>query len=148
MISKKTGRDITSLGVLPILADGRIISIQKQGGIIKFIPVTRKNSLAKNEYEGLSQDEWEELMRVKQQAITEIVNKYNETALAYNDILKQVKKLGQSLYDNQNEIQTIQYPTPVSLKDYDEIADKLSQQLQEIQEKQNELNIHYTEVKS
>ena len=87
-------------------------------------------------------------MRVKQQGIVEIVNKYNKTALAYNDILKQVKKLGQSLYDNQNEIQTIQYPTPVSLKDCDEIADKLSQQLQEIQEKQNELNIHYTEVKT
>ena len=148
MISKKTGRDVTSLGVLPVLADGRLISIQKQGGTIKFLPVTLKNSLAKNEYEGLSQDEWEELMRVKQQAIVEIVNKYNETALAYNDILKQVKKLGQNLYDNQNEIQTIQYPIPVSLKDCDEIADKLSQQLQEIQEKQNELNIHYTEVKT
>lgn len=148
MISKKTGRDVTLLGVLPVLADGRLISIQKQGGIIKFLPVTLKNSLAKNEYEGLSQDEWEELMRVKQQAIVEIVNKYNETALAYNIILKQVKKLGQSLYDNQNEIQTIQYPTPVSLKDCDEIADKLSQQLQEIQEKQNELNVHYTEVKT
>jgi hypothetical protein len=148
MISKKTGRDVTSLGVLPVLADGRFISIQKQGDIIKFLPVTLKNSLEKNEYEGLSQDEWEELMRVKQQAIVEIVNKYNETALAYNDILKQVKKLGQNLYDNQNEIQTIQYPIPVSLKDCDEIADKLSQQLQEIQEKQNELNIHYTEVKT
>lgn len=148
MISKKTGRDITSLGVLPVLANGRLISIQKQSGIIKFLPITLKNSLAKNEYEGLSQDEWEELMRVKQRAITEIVDEYNETALAYNDILKQVKKLGQSLYDNQNEIQTIQYPTPVSLKDCDEIADKLSQQLQEIQEKQNELNVHYTEVKT
>lgn len=148
IISKKTNRKIVSLGVLPILANGRSISIQKQNGEIKFLPVVLKNSLTKDEYAELSKDEQEQLMRVKQRAITEIVDKYNETALAYNDILKQVKKLGQSLYDNQNEIQTIQYPTPVSLHDCDEIADRLSQQLQGIQEKQNELNVHYTEVKA
>ena len=148
MISKKTGKDVTSLGVLPVLADGRLISIQKYNGKIKFLPVVLKNSLIKDKYEGLNQDERERLMNEKLQAIAEIVGKYNETALAYNDILKQVKKLGQSLYDNQNEIQTIQRPTPMSLQDCDEIADRLGQQLQEIQEKQNELNVHYTEVKA
>lgn len=148
ILTTKLRRPVDYLGVLPVTFDMRydILGIQEINGNIKFIDVAPKNNADLLKYNNLSDEEYNQQLYQKTQALWQFIHEYNEKATQYTELQNKIRR------DFNKQVQPnyspLQFAEPTTIQDCDDQIRRAINTLEDLEESYNEIQDIYNNLKS